>query len=234
MHSVNDQTPSPAEGVFFMANHRALIFVNGELVHSAALKRLIRAEDLLVAADGGARHLTRMGLMPHVVIGDLDSLSSDEVSVLRSGGVKIVRYPIEKDETDLELALLYAIEQGCQELRLVGALGGRIDQALGNIFLLGLPDLEGVDVRLEDGSDEVFLIRGSGQVEGQPGEIVSLLPLGGPARGVTTAGLQYPLRGETLWPERTRGISNVLLGERAEVQVDAGTLICVHTHERYE
>jgi thiamine pyrophosphokinase len=222
--------PSLAEG-FFMPARRALIFANGELRDWPAVKAVIRPGDLLVAADGGAHHLQRLGLTPNVVIGDLDSLAPAEVDRLRGAGVEIRKFPVEKDETDLELALLYAVEQGCRELTILGGLGGRIDQTLANISLLGLPQLAGLDVRMEDGRDEIFIIRDEGRVAGIAGEIVSLLPWGAPARGVTTQGLRYPLHGETLYAERSRGISNELTGDSAAIQVKEGTLICIHTHK---
>jgi thiamine pyrophosphokinase len=213
-----------------MPDRRALIFANGELQDAAVVKSMAKPDDLLVAADGGARHLTRLGWTPHAVVGDLDSLPSGEVEDLRNAGVEIHKFPAEKDETDLELAILYAVEQGCRELVILGGLGGRIDQTLGNIALLGLPQLAGLDARLEDGRDEIFLIRAERGVSGRPGEIVSLLPWGAPVRGIITRGLRYPLRGETLYPERSRGISNELIGDTATIQVEEGTLLCVHTH----
>ena len=214
-----------------MAVRRALIFANGLMEHGDAVRALIQPGDLLVAADGGARHITAMGLRPDLLVGDLDSLSSLEVDGYERAGVEILRYPPEKDETDLELAIGKALERGCEDLTIIAALGGRIDQTLGNIFLLALPELERVTMRLDDGRDELFLIRGSGEVRGNPGEIVSLLPLSGPVRGITTHGLRYPLNGESLYPERTRGISNELIAQEARIEVAEGTLICIHTRE---
>lgn len=115
---------------------------------------------------------------------------------------------------------------------ILGALGGRLDMTLANIFLLDLPELANIDARLEDGCEEVFFIRPGSQgrvIEGIAGDRVSLLPLGGPASGVMTRGLYYPLHGETLYPERTRGISNVMLDSQARVMLEAGQLICIHT-----
>ena len=213
-----------------MPVQRALIFANGLMENEDAVRALIQPGDLLIAADGGARHIVRLGFRPGLLVGDLDSLSPVEVSGFAQSGVEILRYPPEKDETDLELAIEKALERECTDLILVGALGGRIDQTLGNIFLLCLPGLAHVAARLDDGRDELFLIRGSGVVRGRIGEIVSLLPLGGPVRGITTQGLRYPLQGESLYPERTRGISNELIAEEARIEAAAGTLICVHTH----
>jgi thiamine pyrophosphokinase len=212
-----------------MTVQRALIFANGTLDDDQAVARLLHPGDLLVAADGGARHLARLGLCPNLLVGDLDSLSTAEVDALAQAGVEILRYSVDKDETDLELAIQAALDRGCTELVIVAALGARVDQTLGNIFLLGLPALRDVQVRLDDGRDELFLISERGSIHGRAGDVVSLLPLGGPARGIYTQGLRYPLNGETLYPERTRGISNVLMDEHAQVELSEGLLICVHT-----
>lgn len=207
---------------------RAIIFANGELVDAAAAKDLIQPGDLLVAADGGMNHMARLGLKPNLLVGDLDSIEPGLLHQLQDQGVRILRHPVEKDETDLELALITLVQEGYHELRLVGALGGRLDHTLGNLFLLLLPELKDCDVRLVDGLQEVFLIREEAVIYGQPDDIVSLLPLLGPAVGVVTNGLYYPLKAETLKPERTRGVSNVMLGEHAQVRLKTGCLLCIH------
>lgn len=212
-----------------MEEKRAWIFVNGELSRPDLLKSRLAPGDLRIAADGGLKHLQAMNLLPDLLIGDLDSTDPEVVAQLAEQGVQVERHPVEKDETDLELAVLRAVQLGCGCLRLAGALGGRLDMTLGNLFLLGLPAVEGLDVRMDDGLEEVFLIRSQGDIEGQAGERVSLLPLGSPASGVRTEGLYYPLRGETLYPERTRGISNVMLGSSARVTLEKGILICIHS-----
>ncbi len=212
-----------------MSDQRALIFANGSLPGLEAARGLLRTGDFLLAVDGGALHLARLGLRPHLLVGDLDSLPAEALADLAASGVEVLRYPPEKDETDLELAIQIALGRGFRDLVLVAALGGRIDQTLANIFLLTLPDLAGVSARLDDGIEEMFLIRSAASVCGQVGETVSLLPLGGPARGITTRGLRYPLRGEALFPERTRGISNELIEAQAEVTLEEGLLLCIHT-----
>jgi len=217
-----------------MHTKRALIFANGERANLEALQGFARAGDYCVAADGGLRFMRALGLSPDLVIGDLDSLSPEEIERLRASGVHVRQYPVYKNETDLELALEAVVEAGYRHIRILAALGGRLDMTLGNIYLLMLPSLVACDVRLEDGFDEVFLIRPGAPgvtITGSAGERVSLLPLNGPAEGVRTRGLQYPLRGETLYPERTRGISNVMEGEEAVVSLDTGLLLCIHTHQ---
>jgi thiamine pyrophosphokinase len=216
------------------AGQRALIFVNGELANPQALRAMVRPDDYLVAVDGGMRHLRALNLQPALLIGDLDSVDAHEVDALRAQGVRVMQYPVHKNETDLELAVEAVLQTGCKILLIVGALGGRLDMTLANLFLLLLPALVSVDACLEDGIEEVFLIRAGSigrEINGRPGERVSLLPLGGPAVGVCTAGLFYPLKGETLYPEHTRGISNHMLDSKASVRLDAGTLICIHTRQ---
>lgn len=217
-----------------MPEKRALIFANGTVFHAEAVRALILLDDYLIAADGGLRYVRALGLQPHLLIGDLDSISPAELDEMRRlPGVRVEQHPVEKNETDLELAIFAALETGAREIRLLGALGGRLDMTLSNIFLLMLPELAGCDARLEDGVEEVFLIRPGkeGVVTGEPGDTVSLLPWGGLAEGVRTEGLYYPLRGETLLPERSRGLSNEMTSTRARVTLERGLLICVHTRK---
>ncbi|GAP07346.1 MAG TPA: thiamine diphosphokinase [Anaerolinea thermolimosa] len=214
-----------------MSPKRALIFANGQLPDLSAAAALIQPDDLLIAADGGAHTLLALGKTPHAIIGDLDSLLPREASSLQQAGALILRYPPEKDETDLELALQYALQQGCTTIRVVGGLGGRIDQTLANIFLLASPALSATDIRLDDGREEVFLIRSAAILHGSGGDTVSLLPLGSPARGVTTGGLRYPLKDENLWPDRSRGVSNEMTEDEAFVRLSEGILICIHTRK---
>jgi thiamine pyrophosphokinase len=210
---------------------RAVIFANGILPNPAAAGRLLLKDDFIIAADGGLRNALSLGAVPRLLIGDLDSISSGELEEAQKAGVEILRFPPEKDETDLELAVRYAVENRYQAVRILGALGGRLDQTLGNIALLADTPPE-VDIRLDDGLEEVLLINSRAEIEGGPGDLISLIPWGMPAEGVATKGLRYPLRGETLRPHKTRGISNELLGWRATVILSKGTLIAVHSRKR--
>ena len=206
----------------------ALIFVNGELPDPGAARTIIQPDDVLIAADGGARHALKLGLIPSVIIGDLDSLSEAEVRVFNEMGVHILRYPQNKDETDLELALQHAMKSGYHPIGIVAALGGRLDQVIGNLSLLADPESIEAGVRVDDGLTEAFFITSKATVHGRVGDIVSLLPWGLPAEGVSTDGLVYPLTKETLLPYRTRGISNQMLADTTKITVKRGTLLCVH------
>jgi thiamine pyrophosphokinase len=209
---------------------RAIIFANGRLTDVQAARDLICADDLVIAVDGGTRHVWEVGVDPQLVIGDLDSLTLPEQDRLRSSGAQIRSFPPRKDETDLELALLHAASEGVDSIVLLAALGGRLDQTIANLLLLALPELDGIDVRIVEGAQVTFLIRREALIEGQPGDTVSLIPLGGDAVGVTTEGLEWRLDGDTLHFGPARGVSNVLTADWASVRVRQGLLLCVVTH----
>ena len=214
-----------------MDNTRAVVFANGELINPQAVHTLLQPNDMLVAADGGYLHMQKLGLQPHLLIGDLDSLPASEVESLREAGVELEIYPREKDATDLELALARVAARGVHEIRVVAALGGRLDQTLANLYLLEMDELKGIDVRLDDGHEEILIIRHKATVSGTPGDTLSLLSMEGCSKGITTQGLKYPLKGETLCPSRSRGISNVMLEPEAVIEVRSGALLCIHTRQ---
>lgn len=207
---------------------RAILFANGSLAAIEPVRRFIGPVDLLIAADGGTRHALSLGLTPSVIIGDLDSLSADDRQRTVEQGTRFIPFPTDKNETDLELAIIYAIDQGSTEIVIVAALGGRFDQTLGNLSLLTDTRLAALDIRLDDGVEEVFFVRERCQVIGEPGDLVSLLPWFGDVTGVRTEGLRWPLHGETLYPHKTRGISNELLGGTAGIDITSGLLLVVH------
>jgi thiamine pyrophosphokinase len=217
--------PQPTE------TQRALIFVNGVIEQAGWIHAYIKPTDLLIAADGGYRHLKDAGVFPHLLVGDLDSIDPLDVDALELRGVEILKYPREKDQTDLEIAIEEALKRGCRTMRVMGAFGGRPDHQLANLYAMSDPALIGYDIRIENGLEEAFLIRKEGLISGRPGEIVSLIPLGVPVHGVTTHNLKYPLHDETLHPYRSRGVSNMMLAKTARVQVTEGLLLCIHLRE---
>jgi thiamine pyrophosphokinase len=213
---------------------RAIVIANGHIGNLEISRVQTWLYDLVICADGGAQHALTLGLAPDVVVGDLDSLDGDLRARLEDEGCQVLVHPPRKDETDLELALRYAIDHGVDEILILGALGGRIDQALANILLLALPELEGIKTHIVAGDQEMFLIRGQAFIEGQVGDTVSLLPIAGDVTGITAEGLEYPLQHGTLKFGPTLGISNVLTAPVAWVQVEQGLLLCVHISSRKE
>ena len=210
---------------------RAVIIANGPLPKPPLDEHLVGDDDLVVCVNGGVENALALGLMPQVVIGDMDSMHMPLREWLQEEGCRFIQYPSRKDETDSELAVRYALSQGATELIMLGTLGGRIDHTLANVMLLASPELEGVKVRLVEGNQEVLLIRDEVVIEGQPGDTLSLLPLSGDVVGIYTEGLEYPLRDGTLRFGAARGVSNVFAAPQARVRVGRGLLLAVH-HRR--
>lgn len=211
---------------------KALIFVNGDTNDGPMVRRTLAqaSQAWILAADGGARQAAHFGLTPQTVIGDMDSLSAAELDDLAARGATLHRYPEEKDETDLELTMLHAAAADVPWIRIIAAIGDRLDQTLGNVYLMALPALAGRDVRMVAGRQEAWLLNpGETVVHGTQGDTLSLLPLSGAARGVRTENLYYPLRDETLVFGPARGISNVMQTDTARVWLDEGVLLAVHT-----
>lgn len=193
--------------------------------------------ELVVAADGGARHARPLGLRIDRWIGDGDSIDPGDLAVLAASGVLVERVPSDKDASDTELAVVAALEAGAGSITLLGALGGvRLDHALANVALLQDPTLDDRWVRLYDEQPaRLTVLQAAGaqgrarEFEGRVGDIVTLLPLGGPVDGVETAGLRYPLAGEGLALGRSRGLSNVRTEPIARVTIRSGRLLVIET-----
>ena len=209
---------------------KALILVNGELHRPGVLRRRIRAEtfDLVLGADRGAHYANTLNVTLDAVIGDLDSLSDSARQSI--GNAEFISYPPEKNETDLELALLYAKEQGADQIVMVGAIGGRMDMTIGNILLLTHVSLGSCRVEVWHGEQTGWVIKPPGEdISGQQGDTISLIPLNGDALGITTEGLAYPLKDEGLTLGSVRGISYLLEKSSAHVKLLNGLLLVVHT-----
>lgn len=214
-----------------MDTSRIVIFANGVLVDPFRIRSLIRPSDVILCADGGTRHALALGLHPSLIIGDLDSLSEADRNSLQVAGVAVQTHSRDKNETDLELALREAVARKTSSILIVGALGRRLDHTIGNIAMLSDPALSALDVRLDDGFEEVFFCRSQVDIEGGTGDLVSLLPWGGAAEGIRTEGLKWPLHGEALYPEKTRGISNEMLGNTARISLVSGLLLIMHRRQ---
>jgi thiamine pyrophosphokinase len=201
---------------------RAVVVAHGEVDPGDVAH--VRGADLIVAADGGSAHLEGWGIAPHVVVGDLDSLSPEARS--RLAGLPVERHPAEKDKTDTELAVERAFAAGADEVVVVGALGGpRADHAVANTLLLARDGR----IRLVLGPLSMRVVRGGerARIDRPEGEIVTLLAVSGDALGVTTEGLRYPLRSETLRLGSSRGVSNEVASPGASVTLASGSLLVI-------
>lgn len=187
-----------------------------------------RSGDLVVAADGGANLCTAWGWPVDMVVGDMDSVTPDVTEGLKAQGVPFFAYPRDKDETDLEIALRFALERNPDEVLIAGALGARIDHTLGNLALLALPALQALPCRVVDGGQSIWLVKDRLTVQGEPGDSLSLIPMASDAGGVSAWGVYWPLDNADLPLGPSLGISNRLTQNQAHVEVRTGSLLVVH------
>ena len=207
---------------------RVIIFANGDPLDRVTAQPWLQPADLIMAADGGARRALAIGVTPHIVIGDLDSIEPDTRSKLEQTGARFVVYPARKDYTDLELAIRCALEHGATDLTLLSALGGRWDQSLANIFLLTRPPLDRIAARIVAHHLTISVIRERAAIAGRVGDTLSLIALMGDAHGITLTGCEYPLVDATLPFGASLGISNVFIEPVASIRVTAGCVLALH------
>ncbi|OLN33347.1 thiamine diphosphokinase [Desulfosporosinus metallidurans] len=212
-----------------MSKRKIAVLANGSW-DSVWGEQVLKEVDFLICADGGANNAALSGRMPDLLIGDLDSILVENLYQCKKMGCAIERFPCEKDETDLELALSRAEEQarfvGERDIWLYGATGKRIDHFLGNLALMLAYARKGYRVRLVDPEHEMWILQGREEITGSQGQEVSLIALSDRAV-VTTEGLYYPLQHGVLLQESPRGISNVFLGEKAVAEVHEGWVLVV-------
>jgi len=182
---------------------------------------------VIICTDGAAERMREIGRVPDMIVGDMDSIDEATLEYCKRNGSRIVRHPERKDETDTQIALECAFRVDPEEIRIFGALGGRIDHALANISLLVMCAKRGVDARIVDEGCELFVINDSCMIEGRKGETVSLLPLSTDVRGITLDGFEYPLVGATMEIGVPYGISNRLTGTRGTISVEEGYLLVI-------
>ncbi|MYD35832.1 MAG: thiamine diphosphokinase [Dehalococcoidia bacterium] len=207
----------------------ACIVAGGDITPGDRVMAVLRGSDIIIAADRGLDACLELGVTPTLCIGDFDSVSDDAIRTARERGWPVVEYPAEKAATDGELALDEAIGRGAKRIRILGALTGqdRLDHGVANLLLPGRPNLSGIDIRLMDEDREAFLLRkgASASLTGQRGDYVTLLPLSETGATVTTWGLKYDLLGISLGYGSTRGVSNELAWQQANITVEEGRVL---------
>lgn len=207
-----------------------LVFANGVIEDLDWIEPYLGGAIAVIAADGGIRYPLAIGHLPDLLIGDLDSLPDGVADSMGQWDIEIARYPRDKDETDLELALLTAVHRfPGATLLILGGFGGRLDHTLANILLLAHPNLIGQPIFFLNKRELAWLVVGETEILGQPGDTVSLIPMGGPVQIAETTGLRWPLSGDTLAFGPARGISNEMTAERATLRLKVGMLLCFHT-----
>ncbi len=210
-----------------MKFRRAVIISNGKVRNKDFFMKLFKNNDYIIAADGGSKHARTFDLTPHIIIGDLDSISKEDYAYFLKNGCEFKKYPKIKDKTDVHLAVDYAIEQGFEEILLLCVFGNRIDHILANIFLLIKIVEAKVKVQIVDEFSQIMCITTSGKINGKIGDVVSLIPLTPTVKGVKLDGLRFKPKNETLKMTDTLGISNILTKKTATIKIKTGKLLVI-------
>lgn len=214
-----------------MDSRHALIFTGGDAPHPSA-HALVTDDVAVIAVDSGWEHARAAGATPDVLVGDMDSITSAHLAEAESLGVEIVRHPVDKDFTDAELALELAVERGHTEITVVSGGGDRIDHVIGFLNAAALHAIPGRRLDVVIGRARIAIVSPGAVTTCTVGHepVVSLVPLGGPAHGVSTRGLRWELNGETLAPLASRGVSNVALTDTFSISVDDGRVAVVQPY----
>lgn len=202
---------------------RAIIIFNGDLANFDTLK--FTTDDFIICADGAVEKILKRNIYPSVVIGDFDSTSKKTIKKLKEKKIEIIKYPGEKDKTDSELAIEYAIKKKYKRITLCGLLGTRVDHLLANILLLGKYIGGGCDITIIEHNTIMYTVRKKQVIIGKKNDIVSLLPITKKVTGITTSGLYYVLKNATLKFGSTRGVSNYMTESRAMITIQKGVLL---------
>ena len=212
-----------------MESYKAIIALNGESHGSKEdyLSFLSSKDHLFIGADGGTKLFSKLNIKPDLIIGDLDSLNNQEIQQYINKGVEILEYPVEKDETDAELAINYCYENNIKNISFIGGLGGRIDQNLANVFLLEYALQKNIKATFREPNLMVGLIGAKRYFKNWKNARLSLLPLDQEVTNVVIKGCKYNLSGKNLYRYHTLGISNLIMSNEAIVQKSSGKLLFV-------
>ena len=202
---------------------KAVLIANGNIADYEFAKKHIPENPFIICADGGYDHAVKLGICPDILIGDMDSVVSEKISINK----KV--YPARKDSTDSELILDYAVEHGYDDLILLGFIGTRMDHTLTNISLLFKYD--NINAVLIDEHNEIYALKKENIISGRKGDTVSVIPLSERISGIITEGLDYPLSKEDLFFARSRGVSNVMTDTECRICIEDGVGLIIKSED---
>lgn len=208
---------------------RAFIYAAGHYsVEDIKLYKRIKTkeDDLIICADGGYDALVYTGIVPDIIIGDFDSLKASIPAEIKS-----VKYPTDKDKTDLEICIDHALKDGCDTIFILGSLGGRIDHTIGSLCALKYTMEHGADAMILTGKSRIYLVDNEIEIAREKFDYVSLIPCSDKVLGVSTLGLKYELNNRTLYKSSSLGISNEFYNNTAKIKVESGLLYVICTKE---
>lgn len=202
----------------------AIIFLDGDKSDLSQIRKYVKDGTLLIGCDGGTKKLLELGCRPHAVVGDFDSFDED---LVRKTGAELVKHPTDKDYTDSEAAIRYALQKGAKKIILAGFSGSRTDHMIGNVFLLNKHEFAGVDIRIIESGYEIYLIRKRAVIKGKKGDPVSFIPIFGEVRAISSSGLKYDLADYILSMQGNTGISNEFTAGKAVVALKKDDVLLV-------
>lgn len=208
-----------------------MIIANGDLEYSEDMARIIRQSGLIVCADGGTRHLKALNILPHIIIGDFDSASPEDKLFFEEKKIKIISYPSQKNETDSELCISWALLNHATDITLLGSTGTRLDHTLANIYLLKKLAKLHIPARIINKHNIIHIVTDHIEVKGRPGEFLSILPISETVAGITLKGLEYPLVDATMEMGSSLGISNAFKETNATISLREGILMVIQSKD---
>lgn len=202
---------------------RILIIGNGNIDNNA-IQDILKPSDVIICCDGGSKYLFNEGILPHYIIGDLDSSMPQIIQFFETKNVVFKKFDAKKDETDMELCIDFALGLNPDEIIILGGIGTRLDHSLANINLLIKAEDKNIKATIIDSKNTVNITKNEFKIQGKKGDLVSLMPISSIVEGVSTKGLEYPLNNATMHIGKSLGISNVMLEDCASVSVKNGYL----------
>lgn len=206
---------------------KGLIISSGNVSNYKLLENLIESHDFILCADGGIRHLMQINAIPHLLIGDLDSVNDDGLHYIENNNIEVIKYPVMKNETDTELAIDYLINKGFREITFIGVTGSRMDHTLSNILLLKRLNDKGIKGKLVDGHNIIYYINGDLVLRKEEGYYTSVIPLGNEGAIVTLEGFLYPLNNHLIEFGSTLGVSNEIISNYGVIKIIKGECLVI-------
>jgi len=210
---------------------KCVIIANGDFGHTDKIVQTIKNAQIIISADGGAQHLRELNILPHVMIGDFDSIDPGDFQFFKEKKVTILTYSLKKDHTDTDLCVSYALEHHASDITFLGVTGTRLDHTLANIFLLKRLALLHIPARIINQNNEIYIVTDCLQLKGTKGELLSIVPATEIVTGITLTGLEYPLNNADIQMGDTIGISNVFKESIITVNVKKGMLIVTRSQD---
>jgi len=207
---------------------QAYIFINSKINKKSLSRLIINKNDLLIGVDDGAKNILNLGLTPKVVVGDFDSLNQKIITQLTQKRVRLIKYPKDKDFTDSQIALDFAVKQKIKRVIFVGLTGNRLDHVLTNLFFIVHPRYRHLDISFLDNKQSIYIVKKSLVLTGHKNDRISLIPLFNNVTGIITSSLKFLLNNETLYLGDSRGINNVMTGSTANITIKTGLLMIIH------